>query len=91
VRFGEQLSFKVDNPPLFAGEEPTPIEFKNNLKTGIPRPKTSNKKTKKGTKKNNFSNAWMPPNMLKNKSKRPASAKPKQNAETPQWNDNTRA
>ena len=30
VRFGEQLSFKVENPPLFGSEEPAPIDFKNN-------------------------------------------------------------
>jgi hypothetical protein len=37
VRFAEQLSFKMDEMPLFSNEEPNPIVFKNNTKPGIPK------------------------------------------------------
>ena len=81
VRFGEQLAFKLDNPPLFAGEEPAPIEFKNNLKPGMPRPKTG--KSKKGKKQKKFG---VLPDYLMKKKGRPDSAQAKQAKPLPEWN-----
>jgi len=34
VKFADQLAFKLDEPPIFQGEEPNPIEFQNNFKQG---------------------------------------------------------
>ena len=45
VRFQEQLSFKLEQAPLFKSEEPMPIDFKNvSAKIGTA------KKAKKGKK-----------------------------------------
>lgn len=69
VKFADQLAFKIDNPPLFQGEEPPSIEFKNNLKPGLPIHKSKGKKGKKNKKQSNF----IPPYLKQ----RPKSAKPK--------------
>jgi len=50
VKFADQLSFKFDQPNLFKAEEPIPIEFKNNIKPGLPQPKSKGKKKGKKSK-----------------------------------------
>lgn len=85
VKFADQLSFKLDNPPLFQSEELQPIEFSNNLKSQVKQgqSKGKGKKGKKGSKKTN--RLFEPPFMKQ----RPSSAK-KQPIDTSGWNDNTR-
>lgn len=82
MQFGEQLSFKLNEPQIFQMEEPAPIEFKNNVKPGMPKPKLPSK-AKKGKKNVFFGNI---PDYLKPK-KRPGSAVPKKKAEpSSDWN-----
>lgn len=63
VKFADQLAFKLDEPPMFQGEEPNPIEFKNNSKTGLVKGKPKSKKSKKPKKKKN--NFFQPPSFKK--------------------------
>ncbi len=82
VKFADQLAFKLDEPPIFQGEEPNPIEFQNNFKQGQAKGKAKSKKGKKAKKLNNF----IPPYMKK----RPQTAKQKPQPTQQEWNLDTR-